>query len=101
MAKLSDYGFFIITEETDNYEKNEGGLKSWQMKCLEDDVYSFGFILLESLMGPSVSARREAILLNEMASFGSQDGQAKAVDPIVLTTSSQESLSIVLSITNK
>lgn len=36
------------------------------MKSLEDDVYSFGFILLESLVGPSVSVRKDAILLNEM-----------------------------------
>jgi len=31
---------------------------------LEDDVYSFGFILLEALVGPSVSAKREAAVLN-------------------------------------
>ena len=36
------------------------------MTRLEDDVYSFGLILLESLVGPSVSARREAFLQNEM-----------------------------------
>lgn len=34
-------------------------------------------------------------------SFGSQDGRKKIVDPIVLTTCSQESLSIVVSITRK
>jgi len=33
---------------------------------LEDDVYSFGFILLEALVGPSVSAKREATMLNVM-----------------------------------
>lgn len=36
-----------------------------QMTNLEDDVYSFGFILLEALVGPSVAARREAFLLHE------------------------------------
>lgn len=35
------------------------------------------------------------------ASFSSQDGRRRIVDPMVLTTSSQESLSIVISITNK
>lgn len=35
------------------------------------------------------------------ASFSSQDYRRKIVDPVVLTTSSQESLSIVISITNK
>lgn len=37
----------------------------------------------------------------KQASFGSQDGRRKIVDPIVLTTCSQESLSIVVSITKK
>ncbi|KAI8029728.1 putative inactive leucine-rich repeat receptor-like protein kinase [Camellia lanceoleosa] len=55
IAKLSDYGMSIITED---FEKLE-------------------------------------------ASFGSQDGRRRIVDPIVLTTSTQESLSIVISITNK
>jgi hypothetical protein len=35
------------------------------------------------------------------ASFGSQDGRKRIVDPIVLTTCSQESLSIVIAITSK
>ena len=37
-----------------------------QMTKLEDDIYSFGFILLEALAVPSMHARREAFLLNEM-----------------------------------
>lgn len=36
------------------------------MTRLEDDVYTFGFILLEALVGPAACARREAFLLNEM-----------------------------------
>lgn len=36
------------------------------MKNLEDDVYSFGFILLESLVGPSAISRKEEFLMNEM-----------------------------------
>lgn len=35
------------------------------MTKLEDDVYSFGFILVEALLGSSVS-EREASFLNEM-----------------------------------
>ncbi|KAK9012440.1 hypothetical protein V6N11_040493 [Hibiscus sabdariffa] len=108
IAKLSDYGMSIIMEENDKleacflaiYAKGDG-LKSSQRKTLEDDVYNFGFILLESLVGPIVSGKGETFLLNEMASFGSQDGRKRIVDPTVLTTSSQESLSIVVSITGK
>lgn len=33
---------------------------------MEDDVYSFGLILLQSLIGPSFSLRNETFLLNEM-----------------------------------
>lgn len=36
------------------------------MNKLEDDVYNFGFILLESLVGPIVRGKEEAFLLNEM-----------------------------------
>ncbi|KAK2978180.1 hypothetical protein RJ640_030353 [Escallonia rubra] len=72
-----------------------------QMKSLEDDVFSFGFILLESLAGPSVSARKDAFLLSEKASYGSEEDRGQFVDPIVLASCSQESLSIVISITNK
>lgn len=33
---------------------------------MEGDVYNFGFILLESLVGPIVSGKGETFLLNEM-----------------------------------
>ncbi|GMY15089.1 probable inactive leucine-rich repeat receptor-like protein kinase At3g03770 [Fagus crenata] len=101
MTKLSDYGLSIISEGTDKCGAKGEGLRSWQMKNLEDDVCSFGFILLEALVGPSVYARRDVLLLNEMASINSADGQKRIVDPIVQATCSQESLSIVISIMNK
>ncbi|KAD6796079.1 hypothetical protein E3N88_06975 [Mikania micrantha] len=93
IAKLSDYGMSVITGEIEHLEV--------RLKKLADDVYDFGFILLEALVGPVVSGKGEAFLLNEMNSFGSQDGRQRIVDPVVLTTCSQESLSIVISITNK
>ncbi|KAL5864463.1 hypothetical protein ACOSQ3_001977 [Xanthoceras sorbifolium] len=101
IAKLSDYGMFIIMEENEKIEAKREGPKSCQRIEPGDDVYNFGFILLESLVGPIVTGKGEAFLLNEMASFGSQDGRRRIVDPVVLTTCSQESLSIVVSITNK
>ncbi|XP_022750484.1 probable inactive leucine-rich repeat receptor-like protein kinase At3g03770 [Durio zibethinus] len=101
IAKLSDYGMSIIMEENEKLEAKGEGLKSSQSKNLEDDVYDFGFILLESLVGPIVNGKGETFLLNEMGSFDSQDGRKQIVDPTVLTTCSQESLSIVVSITGK
>ncbi|KAI3455001.1 hypothetical protein Pfo_011664 [Paulownia fortunei] len=87
MGKLSDYGLSVVAQEID------------KDKSLEDDIYSFGFILLESLIGPSVLARKESFLLNEMVSLGNPDGQRRIVDPTVLASCSQESLSIVISLT--
>ncbi|GFP87980.1 probable inactive leucine-rich repeat receptor-like protein kinase at3g03770 [Phtheirospermum japonicum] len=98
MGKLSDYGLSVVAQDIDK-DKEGDGLKSWQMKSLEDDIYSFGFILLESLVGPSVLARKESFLLNEMVSLSNPDGQRRIVDPIVLASCSQESLSIVISLT--
>ncbi|KAI3670121.1 hypothetical protein L6452_41767 [Arctium lappa] len=101
IAKLSDYGMSVITGELEQLEAKGDGPKSWHLKKLSDDVYDFGFVLLEALVGPIVSGKGEAFLLNEMKSFGSQDGRQRIVDPVVLTTCCQESLSIVISITNK
>ncbi|KAI9384679.1 hypothetical protein POPTR_012G095600v4 [Populus trichocarpa] len=101
IAKLSDYGLSIISEAAGNCGENGEEPKSWQMSRLEDDVCSFGFILLESLVGPSVSSRRDKLALDELASCNSQEGRQKPLNPIVLATSSQESLSVVITITNK
>ncbi|XP_010492221.1 PREDICTED: probable inactive leucine-rich repeat receptor-like protein kinase At3g03770 [Camelina sativa] len=101
IAKLSDYGVSAIIEENEKLETKSETHKSKKMAKREDDVYNFGFILLESLIGPVPTTKGEAFLLNEMTSFGSQDGRQKIVSPAVLTTSSQESLSIAISIANK
>ncbi|KAK9054577.1 hypothetical protein SSX86_025656 [Deinandra increscens subsp. villosa] len=100
MAKLSDYGLSIISEDI-KQDANQEGVESWQMKNLEDDVYSFGFILLESLVGPSAASRKDEFLMNEMATFDTEAERKKVVDPIVLASSSTESLSVIISITKK
>ncbi|XP_020232608.1 probable inactive leucine-rich repeat receptor-like protein kinase At3g03770 [Cajanus cajan] len=101
IPKLSDYGMSIITEDIENFEAKGEKPKSSVRTKAEDDVYNFGFILFESLVGPIACDKGETFFLNEKASFGSQDGRRKIVDPIVLTTCSQESLSIAISITTK
>ncbi|KGN63181.1 probable inactive leucine-rich repeat receptor-like protein kinase At3g03770 isoform X1 [Cucumis sativus] len=102
IPKLSDYGMSIITEESEKHEtKGESTKSSNRRNLVENDVYNFGYILLESLVGPIVTGKEETFLLNDMASFGSTDGRRRIVDPVVLITSSQESLSRVISITKK
>lgn len=100
IGKISDYGLSVVADQKIDKDKEEsGGLKSWQIKNLEDDVYSFGMILLESLIAPSVRARKESFVLNEMVSLGNPDCISGIVDPIVLASCCQESLSIVISLT--
>ncbi|KAI3727835.1 hypothetical protein L6452_16455 [Arctium lappa] len=55
----------------------QDSLEQGHLKKLVEDVYYFGFILLEALLGPIVS---------EKISFGSQDGRQRIVDLVVLTT---------------
>nr|KYP50038.1 putative LRR receptor-like serine/threonine-protein kinase At1g14390 family [Cajanus cajan] len=108
IPKLSDYGMSIITEDILMIDLNDPVTifvlyrqRVRSQNQAEDDVYNFGFILFESLVGPIACDKGETFFLNEKASFGSQDGRRKIVDPIVLTTCSQESLSIAISITTK
>ncbi|KAJ4838480.1 hypothetical protein Tsubulata_021075 [Turnera subulata] len=98
-AKLSDYGLSIIYEATGTRVDNAE--RSWQLTRIEDDVCSFGFLLLESIFGPSVTTRSEKLLLDDLAACNSQEGREKLVNSVVLATCSEESLSIVISITNK
>ncbi|KAK7336045.1 hypothetical protein VNO77_16573 [Canavalia gladiata] len=101
IPKLSDYGMSMIAEEIEYLEAKGENPKSCQREDLEDDVYNFGLILFESLVGHAASEKGEAFFLDEKASFESQDGRKKIVDPVVLATCCQESLSIAISITTK
>lgn len=101
MAKLSDYGLSIVAEDVDNPEANGNDQNSQQMKSLEDDVYSFGYILLESLLERPLSASSELIVSNDMVSLASPDSRRGLVDPMVLGSSIQESLSIVIDLAKK
>ena len=38
------------------------------MKILEDDIYSFGFIMLDSLLNPSVTLKKNEFLLKDLVS---------------------------------
>ncbi|XP_074579540.1 putative inactive leucine-rich repeat receptor-like protein kinase At3g03770 [Curcuma longa] len=101
IAKVSDYGLSIITEEIYKHEakaecQNPTYRRSpyLEMAHLEDDVYSFGFILLEALMGRAFSKKGAEHCLKELTE------QRGSLDPAVVS-SSQESLSIMISITTK
>ncbi|KAG0529403.1 hypothetical protein BDA96_05G095500 [Sorghum bicolor] len=104
MAKLSDYGLSIITEEIYKHEVIGQKKKYFQndpteMENLEDDVCSFGFILLEVLMGPKLHEKGDPFILKDLvASMSTLEERDQVVDPVVIGTSSQDSLSIVVSI---
>lgn len=56
---------FVLLQKT-KIRLNENCSYCRHMNKLEDDVYNFGFILLESLVGPIIRGKEEAFLLNEM-----------------------------------
>ncbi|XP_073144752.1 probable inactive leucine-rich repeat receptor-like protein kinase At3g03770 isoform X2 [Henckelia pumila] len=66
IAKLSDYGMAIIGDETQKPEAKKHAEKSEHVEKQDDDVYNFGLILLETLVGPDASENKEAFMLNEM-----------------------------------
>ncbi|CAN1802244.1 Probable inactive leucine-rich repeat receptor-like protein kinase At3g03770 [Linum perenne] len=101
MAKLSDYGLSIVSDHENRDSADNEGLGSWQPSKVEDDIHGFGFILLESLVGSPVCAERDKFLAEKLASCTSQESRAKLMNPTVLATASQESLTTVISITDK
>ncbi|KAJ6824797.1 putative F-box protein [Iris pallida] len=109
IVKVSDYGLSIISEEIYKNEGRDEGQKTvrsispnLKTKDLEDDVYSFGLIILEALVGPSISEKGEEFFLNELAKpCGALEERKGIIDRNVLSTCSQESLSIVLDIMDK
>ncbi|KAK8495511.1 hypothetical protein V6N12_046200 [Hibiscus sabdariffa] len=111
MAKLGDYGLSIISEETNNdmfstlavlnRDTHYSNNISRQMTRLEDDVYSFGLILIETMLGSSIAAKMEATLRDDLTSLSKKEGRARLMNPVVSATGSQESISTVISIANK
>ncbi|CAN6449113.1 unnamed protein product [Victoria cruziana] len=74
ISKLSDYGLSIFVEELEKLQaRADGNSMLMDSKCssrlasdLEDDVYRFGLILLETLVGSTAFQKEESGLLSEM-----------------------------------
>lgn len=103
VSKLSDYGLSIITEEIYKHEVVEEKRylqnNAAETEDSEDDVYSFGCILLEALMGPKLHEKGGPFVLKDLvASISCQEEREEVLDSVVIGTSSQDSLSIVVSI---
>lgn len=109
MAKLGDYGLSIITEEIYKHEAIGEGQRYIQnnaeeLESLQDDVCSFGCIVLEVLMGSKLHRKGDPFILSELLqvlSIPCQEERNQVLDPVVVGTSSQDSLSMVVSITIK
>ena len=56
----------LISQDSTLQIKSEGHKSKYNVAKREDDVYNFGFILLESLVGPLPTTKGEDFLLNEM-----------------------------------
>ncbi|KAL2320271.1 hypothetical protein Fmac_029240 [Flemingia macrophylla] len=101
IPRISDYGLSMMSEEFEYLEAKGVNPKSCQSEKLEDDVYNFGLILFESLVGPKRREKGKEFFLDKKLSFDSQEGRNETVDPVVLSTCCPESLSIAISITTK
>ncbi|KAJ1275334.1 hypothetical protein BS78_05G127900 [Paspalum vaginatum] len=103
-AKLSDYGLSIITEEIYKHEVIGEGKRYLQNNAaetehLEDDVYSFGCIILEVLMGSKLHEKGDPSILKDLiVSISCLEERCEVLDPVVIGTSSQDSLSVVVAI---
>ncbi|KAG2578950.1 hypothetical protein PVAP13_6NG219500 [Panicum virgatum] len=102
--QLSDYGLSIITEEIYKHEVIGEGKRYLQNNAAEtenseDDVYSFGCIILEVLMGSKLHEKGDPSVLKDLiVSISSLEECCEVLDPVVIGTSSQDSLSAVVSI---
>ncbi|KAJ3671494.1 hypothetical protein LUZ60_007573 [Juncus effusus] len=104
VAKLSDYGLSIITEEIYKRKakwEDENVPCTGDSKNSEDDVYSFGYIILESLMGPQFNKGEFSNIDHLIKCLNENEERELILDPIVISTSSHESLSVVISIASK
>ncbi|VAH94355.1 unnamed protein product [Triticum turgidum subsp. durum] len=71
IAKLSDYGLSIITEEIYKHEAIGERQRYIQnnaeeLETLQDDVCSFGCIILEALMGSKLHRKGDPFILSEL-----------------------------------
>ncbi|KAJ1686135.1 hypothetical protein LUZ63_017525 [Rhynchospora breviuscula] len=108
VAKLSDYGLSIITEEIYRHQTKGEDQQIQTNPAIEiardlddDDVYSFGHIILEVLTGPRFGSGEFTNVDLLITSLSENEDADPLLDPIVLATCSQESLSLVVSIAAK
>ncbi|XP_078434763.1 leucine-rich repeat protein kinase family protein isoform X2 [Wolffia australiana] len=108
VAKISDYGLSIITEEIDKREGKAETAKSshaaqikrqsLEMTTLDDDVFSLGLIILETLAGPLQEGKDPSVLADEM---GRLEFRETMIDPSAIGGAAEESLSLVISMAQK
>ncbi|KAF3330911.1 putative inactive leucine-rich repeat receptor-like protein kinase [Carex littledalei] len=107
VAKLSDYGLSIITEEIYKRQakREDQPIQTNSSEIArnldDDDVYSFGLIILEVLTGPRFGRGELSNLDLLITSLSENEDVPQVLDPMVVSTCSQESLSIVISIASK
>lgn len=107
IAKVSDYGLSVISEEIYKHEVKVKDKKGIQRKAAtledinsdDDDIFSIGLIILEALVGPLLSEKGATFFLNDLDKlFSNQEEMKHIIDPIIASTCNQESRLTVISI---
>ncbi|GLJ32084.1 hypothetical protein SUGI_0646030 [Cryptomeria japonica] len=112
VSKLKGYNLPILAEGTDDLEvktesynlvHKEAEIKSRKKFLDKGDIYNFGLILLETIIGrPPILPNQETDKIQELMNIMSDcETRSQIVDPIILRTSIDESLATVIEITGK
>eukprot|EP01018_Ginkgo_biloba_P031832 Gb_33904 [translate_table: standard] len=112
IAKVSDYGLPISTEDIIEFEAKVESHKVAQNESIflgrrkltdKVDIYNFGLILLETIIGrsPTIQGQGEDKVHEMVNLVSDQDSRRLVVDPAIISTCVEESLATVIAITAK
>ncbi|KAH9323167.1 hypothetical protein KI387_017806, partial [Taxus chinensis] len=92
-----------VKAESYKLVQKEAEIRSRKKFVDKGDIYNFGLILLETIIGSTPTMQNQEMdkiqeLVNVMSE---QETRSQIVDPIILRTSIDESLATVIEITNK
>lgn len=112
VSKLKGYNLPMLAEDMDEFETKaeRHNLVQKEPEYLrrrkfadKGDIYDFGLILLETVVGTPLSMQnQETDMVQELLNFiTDEENRRQIVDPIILSTSVDESLATVIEITCK
>lgn len=112
VSKLKGYNLPMLAEDMDEFEakaerhnpvQKEPEYLRRRKLADKGDIYDFGLILLETIVGRALSMQnQETDIVQELLNFVTdEESRRQLVDPIILSTTVDESLATVIEITCK